>query len=65
MGLAAWASYGLLFKVTHSSNLSLMVALVVAVVVYFALLLSLGTLTREDMSLMPKGDKLSRLLHIK
>jgi stage V sporulation protein B len=65
MGLAAWASYGLLFKVTHSSNLSLMVALVVAVVVYFALLLALGTLTREDMSLMPKGDKLSRLLHIK
>jgi stage V sporulation protein B len=51
--------------VTHSSNLSLMVALVVAVVVYFALLLALGTLTREDMSLMPKGDKLSRLLHIK
>ncbi len=63
MGAAAWAVYGMVSRVA-GNTVSLLAAILVAVVVYFALLLLLGTLTKDDMSLMPKGDKISRLLHI-
>ena len=36
----------------------------VAVVVYFALILLTRAISKEDLSLMPKGDKIARLLHI-
>lgn len=65
MGVAAWAVYGLLFNLTSSSNLSVLVAIMVAVVIYFALILLLGTITKDELSLMPKGDKIGRLLHIR
>lgn len=64
MGVGAWAVYGLLYQATHSNTVSLLLAIMVAVVIYFALILLLGTLTKDDLSLMPKGDKISRLLHI-
>ena len=44
--------------------LAALVAIGVAVVVYFALILLTKAISKEDLSLMPKGDKIARLLHI-
>ena len=35
-----------------------------AVVLYAILLVLLQVLTKDDLSLMPKGDKIAKLLHI-
>lgn len=65
MGAAAWAVYGLLYKLTDSNTIAVAAAILIAVAVYFALLLLLRTITKSDLSLMPKGDKIGRLLRIK
>ncbi len=39
-------------------------AILVAVVIYGVLVIALRALTREDLSLMPKGEKIARLLHL-
>lgn len=65
MGGAAWAVYGLLFKLTSSNTVSLILAIGVAAVVYFALILLLKTITKSDLSLMPKGELIGRVLRIK
>lgn len=65
MGGAAWAAYGLLFKLSGSNTLSLIAAIGLAVIVYFALILLLRAINQDDLALMPKGDKIGRLLRIK
>lgn len=71
MGLAAWAVYGLCSKFlldveTFSGNaIATILAIGVAVVVYFALILLTRALSKDDLALMPKGDKIARLLHIR
>ncbi len=37
----------------------------VAVIVYVVLVLVLRTISRDDLALMPKGDKIAKILHIK
>lgn len=64
MGGAAWGSYGLLFKLTSSNGFATLAAVAIAVVVYAVLIVALKVLTRDDLSLMPKGDKIAKLLHI-
>lgn len=44
--------------------LAVVLAIGLAVVVYFALVVLTRAISREDLSLMPKGDKLARLLRI-
>ena len=44
--------------------LAVVAAIGMAVVVYFALVLLTRAISREDLALMPKGDKIARLLHI-
>ena len=39
-------------------------AIGVAVVVYGVLVVALRAISRDDLSLMPKGDKIARLLHL-
>ena len=39
-------------------------AIGVAMVVYLVLVVALRAISREDLSLMPKGDKLARLLRL-
>ena len=39
-------------------------AVLLAVAVYAVLIVALRVLTRDDLALMPKGDKIARLLHI-
>lgn len=69
MGAAAWASYGLFSRVLFGSYaacaLATLLTIGVAVVVYFILVLALRVVTAEDLRMIPKGEKIARLLHIR
>lgn len=69
MGASAWAIYGLCSRFLGDgylhTALSMLVAIAVAVIVYLVLVIALRAVTYEDMKLLPKGEKLARLLHIK
>ena len=68
MGAAAWAAHGLLSRVFSGSFLMDAVAtagaILVGVVVYAILVVLLRVLSKEDLEMMPKGDKIAKLLHI-
>ena len=73
MGVCAWAVYGILTKVGGgffvSGRLPMLIAMVaaigIAVIVYFIMIIVTGTLTKEDMKLVPKGDKIASVLKLK
>lgn len=73
MGAAAWACYHLLsrliFPVIDSVRLAGILtlggAIAVAVLVYLILIIAMGVLTKEDVKMLPKGEKLAKLLHIR
>lgn len=63
MGGAVWAVYGLL--VGHLGNtLAVAGSILVGVAVYGALVILLKAVSRDDLTLMPKGEKIARLLRI-
>ena len=78
MGAAAWAVYGIASRVLSrvpeggteavlsrtGSAICTLGAIGVAMVVYFALVIALRAISREDLSLMPKGDKIARMLRL-
>ena len=78
MGGTAWAVYGLLSRVlsvvpegetervlSWSGNaVATLVAIGAAVAVYAVLIVLLRAISREDLALMPKGEKLARLLRL-
>jgi len=64
MGAGAWAVYGLLFKVLGSNTIATLGSIAIAVVIYGVLVVALRCISREDLSLMPKGDKIARLLRL-
>ena len=63
MGMAVWAAYGLVSRI-FGNTLSTMAAICVGVVVYAVLVVVLKAISREDLALMPKGDKIARLLRL-
>ena len=69
MGAAAWAVHGLLSRVITGGylkeSLCTFLTVCVAVAVYLILVIALRMVTREDLKMIPKGDKLARLLHIR
>lgn len=69
MGAAAWASHGLLsraFSGGYGANaLATFLAIGIAVAVYFILVLALRIITAEDLRMIPKGEKIARLLRIR
>lgn len=65
MGAAAWAIYGLLFKITGSNGFATLAAVGIAIVIYAVLIVALKVLDRDDLSLMPKGDKIAKLLRVR
>ncbi|MBQ4426345.1 MAG: polysaccharide biosynthesis protein [Oscillospiraceae bacterium] len=69
MGVGAAASYGLAARLLPGGRLMEIVclgaALVVAVVIYAALVLALRVISREDALLLPKGEKIAAILHLK
>ena len=64
MGAAARAAYSILAG--HLGNtMSVAGGIVVGAIVYAILVLVLRIVSKDDLSLMPKGDKIAKLLHIK
>ena len=63
MGAAARAAYGILAG--HLGNtMSVAGGIVVGAIVYAILVLVLRIVSKDDLSLMPKGDKIARLLRL-
>lgn len=74
MGFAVWASYQLLHLVANglfgshallANGVSVLGAIVIGVVIYAFLIVKMHIISKEDLSLMPKGEKLAGILHIK
>lgn len=61
MAIAARLSYVLLSGLV-GDKLSTLIAVLVGAIAYIALLVITGTLTKEDYSLIPKGDKIAKRL---
>ena len=64
MGAGAWAVYGLVYKLLESNTIAVVGAIGVAVVIYALLIVALKAIDREDLALMPKGEKIARLLRL-
>lgn len=73
MGVATWAVYELLFKIgverLGEGRLGLVIymtgAIIAGIIVYGVLIIATKAITREDMKLIPKGEKIANLLKIK
>ena len=70
MGATAWAVYGLVDRVLHGGGrlgnvVSLGAAILLAVIVYAVAAILSRSITREDMRLIPGGEKLANLLHMR
>ena len=63
MGFAASAAYGLLQDLGNVA--AVLSAILFAVAVYVLLVLVLRVITREDLLMLPKGEKIADLLHLK
>lgn len=65
MALSAWGSYGLLTNYLKLGNTpATLAAILVGVIIYLILVLALRILSRRDLELMPRGDKIANFLHI-
>ncbi len=77
MGLAVWAVYGLVSKgysalcsTTGASPshlgmiLATMSSILVGAIIYGVLVILFHAITKEDLMLMPKGEKIARILHL-
>ncbi|MDD4546317.1 MAG: polysaccharide biosynthesis protein [Oscillospiraceae bacterium] len=58
---AAWASNGLLSKVT-SGTVATISAIIIAVIVYIWILMTIKAINREDVLMLPKGQKIAQIL---
>lgn len=70
MGASAWAIYGLCARFIGNGSwlgtaVCMMLAIIVAVVVYAVSAISLRTITADDLKLIPGGEKIGRMLHIR
>ena len=70
MGAFALGSYYLIRLVVRGESrletlICMLFCVVVAVVVYVIAVVQTRAITKEDMSLIPKGDKIARYLHLK
>ncbi|MCM1534806.1 MAG: polysaccharide biosynthesis protein [Clostridium sp.] len=61
MGAAAWAAYEGLYLLTQSMKISVIPAVLIAVVVYFVMLIAMKGVTEEELLEMPKGYLLVRI----
>lgn len=56
---------GELYYSYAGSALATLIAIGAAVIVYVVLVLALRAISREDLALMPKGEKIAKILHIR
>ena len=65
MALCARGTYLLASRFITSNLVCIAAAVLIAVVVYGALVLKLRIITSDDLALLPKGEKIARVLHIR
>ena len=65
MGAAAWAAAGLLSRFLGSASLICLGSIALACIVYAVMVLALRIITLEDCMLLPKGEKIARVLRIR
>ena len=70
MGAAAWGVYGLAARFVGTDSrltmlLCMALAMAAAVIVYFVSVIALRGITREDMKLIPGGEKVAKILHMR
>lgn len=65
MGAATYMAYHVLEQALGSARLACLAALVFAVVVYLVLAVALRCVTYEDCLLLPKGEKIAKILRIR
>lgn len=76
MGVAAWAVWNLLHGFLGNMTTEIMgrplgilipfaAAVMTGVIVYLVMIIALRAITLEDMKLIPKGEKIAKLLHIR
>ena len=70
MGAAAWGIYGLAARFVGAESwsrmaLCMLVAVAAAVIVYFVSVISLRGITKADMKLIPGGEKVAKILHMR
>ena len=64
MGGAAWAMCGLASRYV-GARLGCLVGIAAGMVVYFALIVLLKAFSKNDLELMPKGDKIAKILRVR
>ena len=65
MGVAAYGAWHLASKALSSALIPFALAILVGVAVYAILIVLLHAVTREDLRMIPHGEKLADILHIK
>jgi len=76
MGLSAWGTWTVLHNAMRNNHALLLgrevsilvpfgAAVVVGVIVYAVMIVAIRAITLEDMKLIPKGEKVAKLLHIR
>ena len=61
MGIVAYLVYSGLFVLTSSNTLSIVVSIGVAVISYFAIIFLTGALDKQEIEMLPMGDKLYKI----
>ena len=64
MGVASYISYKVIYLITNSNSLSLLLAVLISVFVYTAMLFMTGAVEKEEIRMMPRGDKLLKIINI-
>lgn len=67
MGIVAWGSYQIFYHLIHMNSVSVVLAILLAVIFYAAAILAVGGYTKEEILTMPKGNlilKLAEKLHL-
>ena len=64
MGGAVWGCYGLTARFLDSNTVCTLFSILVGGAVYLALVVLLRAITRDELALMPKGEKIARLLRL-
>ena len=62
MGLVAWGMYYVVFGGGEGNKIACLISILVAAVVYFVMLFVTKSITREELSSIPGGSKINRLL---
>lgn len=69
MGAAAWAIYGLAARIIGAESmmhmaLCMLAAIAAAVVIYLVAVINMKVVTKDDMKMIPKGEKVAKLLRM-